>query len=244
MRDGLGGIESVAIIGGSSDIGLAIGRALEKLGASRYVLTGRDPEAIASRSTGLPSTTIVKLDVGQLDQHDEALEAVFGPGDIDVVVLAAGVLHSDPSPGEVGEMALVNGAGSIALLASIGDRLRRQGHGHLVILSSMAVARPRPSNYWYGASKAGLDFAARGLADDLEDYGITVNVVRPGFVHTKMTEGMQPAPFSCSSEDVGRAVAESVASNQGGVLWVPGILRYLAAVLRLLPVGILRRLES
>lgn len=244
MRNGLGGIQSVAIIGGSSDIGFAIGNALRSLGASRYVLAGRDFDAIASHSADLPGTTFVHLDIADLGGHDEAIETIFADGDLDVLVLTGGVLRSNPKPRDVSEMALVNGAGSISLLASIGEKVRGQGHGHVVIFSSMAIARPRPSNYWYGASKAGIDFAARGLADDLDSLGIPVSVVRPGFVHTKMTRGMNPAPFACGPDDVARAVAKSVANNTGGVVWVPGILKYVAVVLRLLPIALLRRLDS
>ena len=129
------------------------------------------------------------------------------------------------------------------MLARIGEQLRSQGHGHLVVLSSISVVRPRPSNYWYGASKAGLDFASRGLADDLAESVVRVSTVRPGFVHTKMTEGMRPAPLSSQPEDVGKAVRAAVQDDRGGVLWVPGALRYLALAIRLLPTNLLRRLD-
>jgi len=242
MRDGLGGIQSVAVVGGTSDIGLAIARALTKLGANRYILAGRDVEAMRRASEDLPATSFVELDVVR-DEHEQALNTLFADGDIDVVVLAAGTLNAQPSPQEIGEMARVNGAGSIALLAGVADRLRTQGHGHLVVLSSIAVVRPRPSNYWYGASKVGLDFAARGLADDLDGSTVRVSVVRPGFVRSKMTEGMKPAPLSCNPEDVGQAVAGAIGSDAGGVVWVPGALRYLAWILRILPMGVLRRID-
>lgn len=242
MRDGLGGVQSVAVVGGTSDIGLAIARELTKLGGNRYILAGRDVEAMRRASEDLPATSFVELDVAR-DKQEEALNTLFADGDVDVVVLAAGKLNAQPSPKEISEMARVNGAGSIALLAEVADRLRTQGHGHLVVISSIAVVRPRPSNFWYGASKVGLDFAARGLADDLGDSNVLVSVVRPGFVHSKMTEGMKPAPLSCKPEDVGRAVAKAVVNGDDGVVWVPGALRYLAYLLRLLPMSILSKID-
>lgn len=243
MRDGLGGIDSVALIGGTSDIGLAIARELTGLGAGRYVLAGRDLNSMRNTAGDLPVQDVVTLDVGNVNDQRKAVDAIFASGDIDVVVLAAGVLYTDPSPQQIAEMATVNGSGSVSLLAELAERLLSQGHGHLVVLSSMAVVRSRPSNYWYGASKAGLDFAALGLAGELEGTGIHVTIVRPGFVHTKMTEGMRSAPFACKPEDVGLAVADAVRDAVGGVLWVPGVLRWVSYALRLLPRSFLHRIE-
>ena len=77
-----------------------------------------------------------------------------------------------------------------------------QGHGAIVVMGSVAGVRARKDNYVYGATKAGLDAFAQGLGDALEDTGVRVMVVRPGFVHTKMTEGMEPAPFSTTPDAV------------------------------------------
>jgi decaprenylphospho-beta-D-erythro-pentofuranosid-2-ulose 2-reductase len=240
MRTGLGGVSSVALIGGTSDIGAAIAEELRGIGAERFMLTARRPEEVSDTRKGVST---IALDIADFSAHESAVEHLFADGDLDVVVFAAGVLINDPDPDQVTEMAVVNGAGSTALLAKVAQRMQEQGHGHIVVLSSMAVVRARPSNYWYGASKAGLDFAARGLGDSLEGTAVKVSIVRPGFVHTKMTEGMSPAPLSCKPSDVGKAVAEMVRADRGGVLWVPGALRYLALVLQILPLGLLRRLD-
>lgn len=243
MRDGLGGIDTVALIGGTSEIGLAIAHELKALGASRFVLAGRDPELVEEASGNLPVANVMAVDAADVTAHRDAVHAIFSGGDIDVVVVAAGVLHTQPNAEQIAAMALVNGAGSVSLLAEVADQLRAQGHGQLIVLSSMAVVRPRPSNYWYGASKAALDFAARGLADELEDTGVQVTVIRPGFVHSKMTKGMAPAPFASKSEDVARAVADAVQKSTGGVIWVPKILRMVSFLLQWLPRPLLHRLD-
>ena len=64
------------------------------------------------------------------------------------------------------------------------------------MLSSVAAERPRRANAVYGASKAGLDALAQGLGDELHEQGVRILVVRPGFVHTRMTRGLAPAPLS------------------------------------------------
>ncbi len=243
MRDGLGGIDSIALVGGTSEIGLAIVRELSKLGVRRFVLAGRDPDRISSAATDLTVSDVVKVDLTRPDSISGAVDALFANGDLDVVVLSAGVLHSEPNGADVEEMALVNGAGSIAMLKHVSERLQSQGHGHLVVLSSIAVVRPRPSNYWYGASKVGLDFAALGLAGELDGSGVKVSIIRPGFVQTRMTAGLKSAPFSSSTKEVASAVAASVRSEIGGVVWVPGILKWVSLMLRLLPRRLLERLD-
>ena len=121
--------------------------------------------------------------------------------------------------------------------------LRRQGHGTLVVLSSVAGERARADNYVYGATKAGLDAFAQGLGDALVDSGARVMVVRPGFVHTRMTTGLEPAPFSTTPEAVADVVLDGLAKRRD-VVWAPPVLRWLFAVLRHLPRGVWRKVSA
>ena len=89
-----------------------------------------------------------------------------------------------------------NFSGLASAVLAVTGRLRHQGHGRLVVLSSVAGERARSANFIYGSSKAGLDAFAQGLGDSLVGSGVDVMIVRPGFVVGRMTEGMTPAPFS------------------------------------------------
>ena len=119
--------------------------------------------------------------------------------------------------------------------------LRAQGHGTLVVLSSVAGERVRQANFIYGSSKAGLDGFAQGLGDALTGSGARVLIVRPGFVHTKLTEGRPPAPLSTTPDAVAAAIAKGLADDRE-VIWVPATLRPLFAVFRHLPRAVWRRL--
>src|SRR3712207_4329698 len=97
---------------------------------------------------------------------------------------------------EAGRVAQTNYVGAVPVLVPIGQRLRAQGPGALAMLSSVAAERPRRANSVYGSSKAALDAYGQGLADALVSSGARVMVVRPGFVHSKITVGGDPTPFS------------------------------------------------
>ena len=105
-----------------------------------------------------------------------------------------------------------------------------------------AAIRPRRANFVYGATKAGLDAFARGLADSLHGSGVRLLLVRPGFVIGRMTRGLRPAPLATTPAAVGRAVAAGLARD-AAVVWVPPVLRVFAVALRLIPRPIWRRLR-
>lgn len=111
----------------------------------------------------------------------------------------------------------------------------------MVLLSTVAAERPRASNPVYGAAKAGLDALANGLADATAGTGVRVLVVRPGFVTTRMTEGLKPAPFATSAEEVAEATVRAL-SGKAHTVWVPNRLRAIFALLRHLPRALYRRL--
>ena len=120
-------------------------------------------------------------------------------------------------------------------------RLRPQGHGRLVVLSSVAAERPRRSNFVYGASKAAIDALATGLGDQLHGSGVGVLVIRPGFVHTSMTHGLPPAPLAVGPDAVAEAIAAHL-RDPSGTIWVPRTLRPVMTALRHTPRTLFRRL--
>lgn len=252
MRDGLGRIQSVLLIGGTSEIGLAIVAALDPGPLRRIVLAGRDPEALSGAAQALASTTsadvsTVAFEAADVPAHGAALAGAFADGDIDLVIVAIGALGdqatAEEDPQTAARLLQVNlvGAGSAALHAA--RLLRKQGHGDLVVLSSVAGDRPRRSNFIYGASKAGLDALSRGLAEAVRGSGARVLVVRPGFVRTRMTEGMAPAPFATDPETVARSVLAGLARGRT-VVYAPGVLAPVMGVLKALPASVFRRLPG
>jgi decaprenylphospho-beta-D-erythro-pentofuranosid-2-ulose 2-reductase len=241
----------VLVVGGTSEIGLAIVRRLADEGPVRAVLLGRDQQRLAGALSGLERTTAVQgeahtLEADYLDSHRGVVEQAFSrAGGFDVVVLALGVLGGqsglDADRAEAAEVMRVNFLGAGSLLIECLRQLRARGRGTLVVLSSVAAERPRASNAIYGAAKAGLDALAQGLADATAGSGVRVLVVRPGFVRTRMTAGLTPAPMAVSADEVAEATVRAL-STSAHTIWVPGRLRLVFAVLRHLPRAVFRRL--
>lgn len=243
MIDSLGKPQSLLLVGGTSEIGLAIAHELSGR-LRRVVLAGRDAEALqraAAQFPDVPQVDMVDLDLTKPATFEPAVEAAFGPGDIDVVVLAAGMLGSNESPPDL--MAQVNYVGPITVGTQVVQRLQRQGHGVLVVLSSVAAERPRADNYLYGSTKAGLDAWANGLADALVGSGVRVLVVRPGMVRTRMSADSAEAPMTCEKEDVAKAVAAHLVKGPT-TIWVPAPLRVFMSGLRHLPRPVFRKVAE
>ena len=180
--------------------------------------------------------------------HPAFADRVFDRfGDIDLVIVAAGVLGDQSAdegdPAAAAAVITTNFTGPAAAMLAVAARLRDQGHGRLVVLSSVAGLRARKANFIYGSSKSGLDAFAQGLGDSLEGTGVGMTIVRPGFVVGRMTEGMTPAPFSTTPDAVADLVVRGIESGSA-VVYAPPLLRWVFAVMRLLPQAVWRRMPG
>jgi decaprenylphospho-beta-D-erythro-pentofuranosid-2-ulose 2-reductase len=251
VRDALGEVQSVLVLGGTSEIGVATARALAERRASTVVLAARDPARCAGavnalRAAGAARVETVAFDARDVGSHAAFVDDVFARfGDIDLALVAFGVLGDAEVAASDGAAAVelieTNFTGAASVMTPLARRMVDQGHGTIVLLSSVAGERVRKSNYVYGASKAGIDGFAQGLGDSLAGAGVRVMIVRPGFVKTKMTEGLDPAPMSVDADTVAAAVVRGLARGSE-IVWVPPPLRGVMAILRHLPRAVFRRL--
>ena len=252
MKDSLGAVQSVLVLGGSSDIGVEIAKQLAGPRHATVVLAGRDEGALEKaaqevRSAGAGRVDITTFDASDTSSHEAVIDrsSKLVGGDLDVIVVAFGVLGDQEVDEQRGDgaakVATTNYVGAVTCGLAAARLLRAQGHGTIVFLSSVAGERVRRANFIYGSSKAGMDGFAQGLGDSLAGSGASVLIVRPGFVKTKMTEGMPNAPMSTTAEAVAAATVKAIASGRE-VIWVPGILRLAFVVFRHLPRVVWRRM--
>ena len=247
MMNSLREPQRIVVFGGGSEIGLAI--AAELLAPATHVcLVGPRARSLEDAARGLESrgaTVSTHIcDARNLHAHEQVIADVFS-SEVDVLVIAAGVLVGGGQTPDVQSSVAsleINGTGATSWLMRAHERMRAQGHGVLVVLSSFAIARPRPSNWVYGAGKVMLDFATRGLLAAPSD-GVDVVLVRPGFVHTKMTKGRVVAPFAVKPHAVARATARAVRAGGSHIVWVPKIVKHAARLFAVLPMSVVRRAD-
>ncbi|MDO5498182.1 MAG: SDR family NAD(P)-dependent oxidoreductase [Propionibacteriaceae bacterium] len=240
----------VAVFGGRSEIGSAIATRLA--GGNTVVLLARTgsltAEEAACRAAGATRVVTMEFDADDTDSHARLLdriEATAGP--VDVAVLAFGIL-GDQAAAERDHRAAVailhtDFLAQASLLTALAERMRPRRAGTLVAFSSVAGIRVRRANYVYGSAKAGLDGFASGLADALHGSGVRLIIARPGFVIGRMTQGMEPAPFSATPAQVAEAVVREIRSGGTRVeLWIPWQLRVMFSVAPFIPRAIWRRM--
>lgn len=255
MRDALGAVQSVLVLGGNSEIAISIAERLVDRRCRTVVLAVRDPLSPITATTaetlrGRGATTVeaIAFDALASESHSDVIAQAFDRfGDFDLVISAFGVLgdqetfNNDPAAAAIA--ASTNFVGAVSSSLAVASRLRAQGHGVLMVITSVAGVRARADNFVYGSTKAGLDAFAQGLGDSLVGSGARVVVVRPGFVHTRMTEGMKPAPFAATSNKIADAVVAGFGKGRE-IIWAPPILALVFGLLRHLPRSLWRKVSA
>ncbi len=253
MNDAFGHPQSVVVLGGTSEIALELVRRLAAARCRSVVLAGRDSvglEQAASRlAPSVERTATVAFDAADTGGVDRTVTRRFEAAgeEVDLVVVAVGELghqeEDEVDATRVARMLTVNTTWPAAAMAVVARLLQGQGHGRILVLSSVAGYRVRRSNFVYGASKAGLDGFAQGLGEAVRGTGVSVHIVRPGFVRTKMTEGRPAAPFAVGPERVAEDAVRGLERGQS-VIWSPGALRVVFGLLGLLPDALWRKLPG
>jgi decaprenylphospho-beta-D-erythro-pentofuranosid-2-ulose 2-reductase len=251
VKDAIGNVQRVVVLGGTSDIALAtVVRLVGPRSEVHVTLAARRSERRTAAAAALTArgllVTVVDFDATDRASYEAAIAQTFDSGgDVDVVLVAFGVLGDQERAWQDLDAALelvqVNYAAAVGCGVLVAERLRAQGHGAIVALSSVAGEIPRRSNFVYGSTKAGMDAFYTGLGDAIAPDGVQVLVVRPGFVRTSMTAGLKAAPLSQTPEQVADVI---VAGLQAGrrTVWAPAAMRGVMSVLRHLPRPVFTRL--
>lgn len=238
----------VLLLGGASEIGLAIVEEFVARGADEVVLAGRPgsphrEQALAQVGSAGVRTTWLDFDAADTESHDAVLAEAF-ERPVDVAIVAFGVLGDEATwrdQAQTVRLAQTNFTGALSVGVLLGQQLGAQGHGTLIALSSVAGERVRRSNPVYGATKAGMDGFYLQLGVLLKPAGVRVLVVRPGVVVGRMTAGRGPVPLSTTPQRVARAVFRALAAGRP-VVRVPAAFGTVMAVYRHLPAAIANRL--
>ncbi len=251
MINAVGDPQKILLLGGTSEIGLAIvGEYLAHAPAS-VVLACQpgDPEVENAkallRAAGAKDVLVLEFDATRTETHAGVLDAAWAGGDVDLAIVAFGLLGDAEELWQDHDAAVtavdVNFTGAVSVGVLLGQKMRVQGYGQIVAMSSAAGQKVRRSNFVYGATKAGLDGFYVNLGQALEEAGVGVLVVRPGQVRTRMSAGVKEAPLTVNKEDVAKLVYDGVRRHKA-VVWAPPAFEAVMLVLRHIPGPIFRRL--
>jgi decaprenylphospho-beta-D-erythro-pentofuranosid-2-ulose 2-reductase len=240
---------TLLVLGGTSDIGLATARSFATRGWSIQI-TGRDPKILSRDIEDMTIRTgtdvsVFKLDILRTDSFETFVAGL--PSLPDVVVCVIGLL-GEQSRGEcdLEHSTLVmrsNYEGPALLLGLFAEKFVARNRGTIIGVSSVAGDRGRASNYIYGSAKAGLTAFLSGLRNRLSNSGIKVITVKPGFVRTKMTDGMKLAPpLTVEASVVGEAIYNAVIRPKD-VLYVGRRWQLIMTIIRLMPEFVFKKLR-
>ncbi|MDO5534704.1 MAG: decaprenylphospho-beta-D-erythro-pentofuranosid-2-ulose 2-reductase [Propionibacteriaceae bacterium] len=251
MIDATGNPQTILLLGGTSEIGLAIvGEYLS--GAPARVVLGVRPgddrtDATVAALTGQGAREVVVLDFDatDTDAHPAFLDAAWAGGDVDVAIVAFGVLGENEElwadQRKAVQAAQVNYTGAVSVGVLLGQRMQAQGFGQIIAMSSAAGLKVRRSNFVYGSTKAGLDGFYTNLGDALAPSGVNVLVVRPGQVRTRMSAHVKEAPLTVNPDQVATWVVDAARAGKR-VVWTPPAFEAVMLVLRHIPAPIFKRL--
>jgi decaprenylphospho-beta-D-erythro-pentofuranosid-2-ulose 2-reductase len=212
MLDAVGNPQTILLLGGTSEIGLAICARYLRDAPARVVRAclpddpGRDDAIAQMKGAGARSVELIDFDAIETDAHPKVIEQAFAGGDIDVAIVAFGLLGDAEelwqNQRKAVQIAEINYTAAVSVGVLLGEKMRAQGFGQIIAMSTVAGERVRRSNFVYGSTKAGLDGFYLGLGEALLEHGVKVLVIRPGQVRTRMSAHIKEAPLTVDKEDV------------------------------------------
>jgi short-subunit dehydrogenase len=240
---------TVLVLGGTSDIGRAVALAYGSAGWM-VQLAGRNEDALRLEADNIATRSRAQVTIHHLDVLDpEACCAFVGalPALPDTVVCVIGMLgdqrRAQSDCGHAVQVMRTNYEGPSLVLAALAERFIARGSGTIVGVSSVAGERGRASNYVYGSAKAGFTAFLSGLRNRCAKHNVHVLTVKPGFVRTRMTEGMKlPAALTITPASAAASIL-SAAQRKRNVTYVSGRWALVMALIRNIPEQLFKKMS-
>ena len=237
------------IIGASSDMAVAMSDLLASRGWN-LILAGRNIKDIRDQCSDLGIRHKILAEALSLDLMDakrtrKQIESLDGVPEL-TVCFAGIMLNEDDARSNyetADKILTTNFNGVVQAINPIGELLKSEGQGTIAVVSSVAGDRGRQSNYHYGAAKAGLTAYLSGLRNYLFPFGVHVLTVKPGFVRTSMTEGMDlPGPITASAQKVAADIWKAIRKKKNSIytLWM---WKYIMTIICNIPEFVFKRLK-
>lgn len=240
---------TVLILGAGSDMAVAIAR---QFAAEKYdiQLAARNTSFLQAQQQDLEIRYSIRATTHAFDALDFGSHAAFYDSlqpKPDITVCVFGYLGdqelAQSSWQEAGRIIHTNYTGAVSILNIVANDYAARGQGAIVGISSVAGERGRQSNYLYGSAKAGFTAYLSGLRNRLFHRGVHVMSVQPGFVYTRMTEGLKlPPMLTAQPADVAAALVKGVKAGKN-TLYVKWFWRYIMLIIKSIPEFIFKKLK-
>ena len=246
MLNSLGEFQSILVLGGKSDLAISILEGMPLSDSAEIHLLGRNILSLnlEDKFKGA-KINLVEIDFKDVEEVEAKIKSIFTGSDIDLVIFAYSILGSEKLQlnKELFSEVLFNNFYTQALaLNLVNTEMCKQLHGQILLISSVAGMRPRKRNFVYGTSKFGVDLIAQGLQKHNVGKNVFLTILRPGFVKTRMTEGMPPAPFATDRNSVAKIAVEALKKHKR-IVYTPKYLLIVMFILKLLPEKIFRLID-
>jgi short-subunit dehydrogenase len=245
-------MKKILIIGATSAIAEATARLWAAEGHRLYLL-GRNDERLAAialdlKLRGAEAVEYAALDLNDFAQHGAVLDASASALEgLDIVLIAHGTLGNQKVSEQDFTATLqelnTNAISVISLLTDLANRFEAQKHGSIAVISSVAGDRGRQSNYVYGTAKGAVTIFLQGLRNRMHKSGVRVLTIKPGFVDTPMTAGIdKKGPLWASPEAIARSIRNGIEKKRD-TIYSPWFWMGIMTIIRLIPERIFKRLK-
>ncbi len=238
----------VLILGANSDVAKELAVVYSRLG-STILLAARSVSRLDSFKSDLTikyqnSVALVEFDASKPSTHLQFYNDLKEKPDVVVCLFGfLGGIPEDRSWQSIEEILMVNFVGCVSILNTVATDFGKRGQGVLVGVSSVAGERGRQSNYIYGSAKAGFTAYLSGLRNQMVPLGVHVATVIPGFIKTKMLQGLKtPAPLTASADQVAMAIVKAVEKNKN-VVYTLWFWKWIMLIIKMIPEGIFKKLK-
>lgn len=251
MINAVGTPQKILLLGGTSEIGLAICENYLHRNPAEIILAVQPQapdvtQAIDKMKTaGATKVTTVEFDALKFTTHEKAINAAWQDGEVDIAIVAFAIMGNQDEVWKDQKKAVleaqINYTAAVSVGVLLGQKMQQQQGGQIIAMSSVAGEKIRKTNFLYGSTKAGLDGFYTGLGEALRNDNVHVLVVRPGQVRTRLSADVPEAPLTVDKEEAAQIIVQA-AINKKRIVWVPALFRYVMIGLRHLPQVIFRKL--
>lgn len=238
------------ILGATSAMARAFARQIAERGDT-LLLAGRDMDELKALAADLSARGAAGAEAIRFDARDAKTFAPIlrkvelEPGEINVAVFVGSMppqAQIDADPSLIDTVATDNFSGPARFLATLLPVMEARACGTVVGVTSVAGDRGRIGNYTYGAAKAAFATYLSGLRNRLTRAGGHVVTVKPGFVDTAMTWGVEGMFLVAAPETVARAIVKAVEKKRN-VIYTPGFWWVIMTIIKLIPERIFKKLS-